>query len=72
MKVELNIFFSTIIEADQELQITDKLEAHPYIVVFPYQPNKPYTYQLLATGETDSPSEIPAYGRGCVTVTLKA
>jgi nuclear pore complex protein Nup210 len=46
--------FSTIIEADQELQITDKLEARPYIVVFPYQPNKPYTYQLRATGGTGS------------------
>uniref|UniRef100_A0AC34EZZ4 Uncharacterized protein n=1 Tax=Panagrolaimus sp. ES5 TaxID=591445 RepID=A0AC34EZZ4_9BILA len=46
--------FSTTIAADQELQISDKLEAHPYIVVFPYQPNKPYTYQLRATGGTGS------------------
>uniref|UniRef100_A0A914ZAI0 Nuclear pore membrane glycoprotein 210 n=1 Tax=Panagrolaimus superbus TaxID=310955 RepID=A0A914ZAI0_9BILA len=46
--------FATTISADQELQITDKLEAHPYIVVFPYQTNKPYTYQLRATGGTGS------------------
>uniref|UniRef100_A0A914PA26 Uncharacterized protein n=1 Tax=Panagrolaimus davidi TaxID=227884 RepID=A0A914PA26_9BILA len=46
--------YSTIIEANQELQITDKVDARPYIVVFPYQPNKPYTYLLRTTGETGS------------------
>ena len=42
------------ISADQELQINDKLEVKPYIVVFPYHSQTVYNYQLLATGGTGS------------------